>query len=314
MIRYLCRQLLGLLPLLFLVSAAAFFLIRLLPGDPATAYLNSINAPLTEESLKEVREELGLDEPVPVQYGKWLKQVLKGDLGYSYQTKRPVREELGTDLAYTAVLALAALAWVFVLSALFGILSAFFAGRLPDRLIRGLTFLGSAMPKFWLGFLLVLLFSLRWRILPVQGAGEFKCLILPSFTLACSYIATYTKLLRNSILEIWNKPYVAYARVRGFSRRQAVFRHVIPNALLPVFTTLGLHFGGILSGAVIVENVFSWPGLGRMCVSAVAARNYPMIQGYILLMAAVFVIANLLSDVACAVLNPKLRLSPGAWK
>ncbi len=308
MVRYICKQFLGLFPLLILVSAAAFFLIRLLPGDPAEAYLNSINAPLTQESLAEVREELGLDLPVPVQYGRWLRQVLKGDLGYSYQTKRPVTEELRTDLKYTAVLALAALGWVFVLSALLGILSALFAGRLPDRLIRGVTFLGAAMPKFWLGFLLVLLFSLKWRLLPVQGAGELKCLILPSFTLACSFIATYTKLLRNSILEIRNQPFVSYARVRGFSRRQAMFRHVLPNALLPVFTTLGLHFGGILSGAVIVENVFSWPGLGRMCVSAVAARNYPMIQGYILLMAAVFVIANLVSDVACALLNPKLRL------
>lgn len=308
MVRYICKQFLGLFPLLILVSAAAFFLIRLLPGDPAEAYLNSVNAPLTEEGLAEVREELGLDLPVPVQYGRWLRQVLKGDLGYSYQTKRPVTEELRTDLKYTAVLALAALGWVFVFSALLGILSALFAGRLPDRLIRGVTFLGAAMPKFWLGFLLVLLFSLKWRLLPVQGAGELKCLILPSFTLACSFIATYTKLLRNSILEIRNQPFVSYARVRGFSRRQAMFRHVLPNALLPVFTTLGLHFGGILSGAVIVENVFSWPGLGRMCVSAVAARNYPMIQGYILLMAAVFVIANLVSDVACALLNPKLRL------
>lgn len=308
MVRYICKQFLGLFPLLILVSAAAFFLIRLLPGDPAEAYLNSVNAPLTQESLAEVREELGLDLPVPVQYGRWLRQVLKGDLGYSYQTKRPVTEELRTDLKYTAVLALAALGWVFVLSALLGILSALFAGRLPDRLIRGVTFLGAAMPKFWLGFLLVLLFSLKWRLLPVQGAGELKCLILPSFTLACSFIATYTKLLRNSILEIRNQPFVSYARARGLSRRQAMFRHVLPNALLPVFTTLGLHFGGILSGAVIVENVFSWPGLGRMCVSAVAARNYPMIQGYILLMAAVFVIANLVSDVACALLNPKLRL------
>lgn len=308
MVRYICKQFLGLFPLLILVSAAAFFLIRLLPGDPAEAYLNSVNAPLTQESLAEVREELGLDLPVPVQYGRWLRQVLKGDLGYSYQTKRPVTEELRMDLKYTAVLALAALGWVFVFSALLGILSALFAGRLPDRLIRGVTFLGAAMPKFWLGFLLVLLFSLKWRLLPVQGAGELKCLILPSFTLACSFIATYTKLLRNSILEIRNQPFVSYARVRGFSRRQAMFRHVLPNALLPVFTTLGLHFGGILSGAVIVENVFSWPGLGRMCVSAVAARNYPMIQGYILLMAAVFVIANLVSDVACALLNPKLRL------
>ncbi|MCI8597424.1 MAG: ABC transporter permease [Lachnospiraceae bacterium] len=308
MVRYLLKQMLGLIPLLFLVSAAAFFLIRLLPVDPATAYLNSINAPVTEEGLQMVREELGLDEPVPAQYIKWLGQVLQGDLGNSYQTKRPVTEELKSDLKYTGILTLAALAWVLILSTVFGIVSAEWANSFWDRLIRGFTFLGSAMPKFWLGFLLVFLFSLKWKLLPVQGATSLSCLILPSFTLACSYIATYTKLLRNSILEVKSQPFVMYARIRGFTRRQAVWHHVIPNALLPVVTALGLHIGGMLSGAVIVENVFSWPGLGRMCVSAVGARNYPMIQGYILLMAAIFIIANLVSDIACAALNPGIRL------
>ncbi len=308
MIRYLLKQMLGLVPLLFLVSAAAFFLIRLLPVDPATAYLNSINAPVTEESLQLVKEELGLEDPVPVQYVKWLGQVLQGDLGNSYQTKRPVTEELKTDLKYTGILALAALVWVLALSTVFGILSAERANSFWDRLIRGFTFVGAAIPKFWLGFLLVYLFSLKWGVLPVQGATSLSCLVLPSFTLACSYIATYTKLLRNSILEMKNQPFVTYARIRGFTRRQAVWRHVIPNALLPVLTALGLHIGGMLSGAVIVENVFSWPGLGRMCVSAVAARNYPMIQGYILLMAVIFVAANLISDMACAALNPRIRL------
>ncbi|MCI8995221.1 MAG: ABC transporter permease [Lachnospiraceae bacterium] len=308
MIRYLLKQMLELVPLLFLVSAAAFFLIRLLPGDPATAYLNSVNVPVTEESLQLVREELGLDDSVQVQYVKWLGQVLQGDLGNSYQTKQPVIQELKTDLKYTGILALAALVWVLVLSAFFGILAAEKANSFWDRLIRGFTFLGAAMPKFWLGFLLVLLFSLKWKLFPVQGATSLRCLILPSFTLACSYIATYTKLLRNSILEIKNQPYVAYARVRGFTRKQVIRRHVIPNALLPVCTALGLHIGGILSGAVIVENVFSWPGLGRMCVSAVASRNYPMIQGYILLMAVIFVVTNLISDMACAALNPRIRL------
>ncbi|MCD8221129.1 MAG: ABC transporter permease [Clostridiales bacterium] len=307
MIRYFVRQVIGLVPLLFLVSAAAFFLIRRLPGDPATAYLNSINAPVTEESLAEVRGQLGLDGSVPEQYGKWLGQVLKGDLGYSYQTKRPVTEELASGLRYTAILAGAALLWILVFSMLFGVFAAARAGRLVDSAIRYLTFLGSAMPKFWLGYLLVQFFSLKWGVLPVQGAANIKCLVLPSFTLACSYIATYTKLLRNSILEVRNQPYVRYARSRGFSARQTAWRHVLPNALTPVCTALGLHLGGILSGAVIVENVFSWPGLGRMCISAVTARNYPIIQGYILLMALIFVLANLISDVICVLLNPRLR-------
>ena len=308
MIRYVLRQLLGLVPLLLLVSIAAFVLVRLLPGDAATAYLNSINAPLTEEALSAAREEMGLDSSLPVQYAKWLRQVLRGDLGASYQTKRPVTKELGEDLRYTGILALSALGWVLVLSTVLGILSARFSGSPIDLVIRGLTFLGSAMPKFWLGALLVVLFSLRLQLFPVQGATSWRHLILPSFTLACSYIATYTKLLRNSILEARNQPYVETLRARGFSRHRITLCHVVPNALIPVLTTLGLHLGGIMSGSVIVENVFAWPGLGRMCVSAVAARNYPMIQGYILLMSALFVLANLATDIACAALDPRLRL------
>lgn len=298
----------GLIPLVFLVSAAAFFLVRFLPGDAATAYLNSINAPLTKEAVTAVREELGLDSPVPVQYVKWLSDALHGDLGNSYQTRRPVTEELKEDLYYTGILALAALGWIIVFGALLGILAAGHADSWIDMVIRGFTFLGAAMPKFWLGFLLVALVSLRWRLLPVQGATTIRHLILPSFTLACSYIATYTKLLRNSILEVQNQPFVTYAKARGLSRCQIIRYHVIPNALTPVITTFGLHLGGILSGAVIVENVFAWPGLGRMCVDAVTARNYPMIQGYILLLSVIFTAANLLSDIACAALNPQLRL------
>lgn len=308
MLRYISKELLGLLPLLLLVSVAAFGLVRLMPGDPVTAYLNSINAPLTEETVAEVSHDLGLDSPLPTQYIRWLNRVVHGDLGYSYQTRRPVLNELATDLKYTGILALAALGWIFALSAGLGILSARNPNGLADTVIRSLTFLGAAMPKFWLGFLLVTLFALHWRLLPVQGATGWSNLILPSFTLACSYIATYTKLLRSSILEVQNSSFVSYARARGFTRRQVTLRHVIPNALTPVLTTLGLHLGGILSGSVIVENVFAWPGLGRMCVDAVTARNYPMIQGYILLMAVLFVAANLLSDLACAALNPQLRL------
>ena len=308
MARYIGKQFVWLLILLFLVSIVAFFLVRCLPEDAATAYLNSINAPLTEEALQAVREELGLNAPLPMQYWKWLQNALHGDLGVSYQSKRPVTQELAKGLTYTAVLAAAAFVWVLVLSLILGLLSAWHPNGIADTIIRGLTFLGSSIPKFWLGFLLVSLFALRFQLLPVQGATSLRHLVLPSFTLACSYIATYTKLLRNSILEIRNKPFVRYGRARGLSRRQVTFRHILPNALTPVVTALGLHLGGILSGSVIVETVFAWPGLGRMCIDAVNARNYPMIQGYILLMSALFVAANLLSDLACAALDPRVRL------
>ena len=278
MFRYVIRQLLGLIPLAFLVSIAAFFLVRLLPGDAATAYMNSANIPLTEESVQAVREEMGLDKPVYVQYGKWLFDAIRGNLGYSYQTKQPVTTELWKDFQYTGILTLAALIWIAVFSVLFGILSAEYADRFLDMGIRSLTFLGASMPKFWLGFLLMAFLSLRFKWFPVMGAESWKHVILPSFTLACSYIATYTKLLRNSILEVKKQTFVRYARARGLSRLQVMVFHVIPNALTPVLTTLGLHLGGIMSGSVVVENVFAWPGLGRMCVEAVAARNYPMIR------------------------------------
>lgn len=308
MLRYIGKQIIWLFPLLLLVSVLSFVLVRKLPEDAATAYLNSINAPLTEDALAAVRAELGLDQPLSVQYGRWLRQVLRGDLGYSYQTKRPVVEELAEDLRYTGRLALAALGWVLFFSAALGVLSARRPNGPVDGIIRAFTFLGASIPKFWLGFLLVAVFSLRWNLLPVQGATSWKHLILPSFTLACSYIATYTKLLRNSILELQNQGFVRYARARGFSRRAVTLRHVIPNALIPVLTSLGLHLGSIMSGAVIVENVFAWPGLGRMCISAVNARNYPMIQGYVLLMSVIFILANLAADLVCAMLNPRLRL------
>ncbi len=308
MLRYFLRQLLGTLPLLLAVSIAAFAMVRLLPGDAATAYLNSVNAPLTEEALAAVRAELGLDQPIPAQYVKWLSRALHGDLGYSYQTRQPVAKELASDFHYTCILALASLSWILILSAGLGILSAWKANRMTDHLIQGFTFLGSSMPKFWLGFLLVQLFSLHWGLFPVQGATTWKHVVLPSFTLACSYVATYTKLLRNSALELQSSPFVRYSRARGFSRWQAMRCHVIPNALIPALTTLGLHLGGIMSGSVIIENVFAWPGLGRMCIEAVAARNYPMLQGYILLLSIIFIIANLLIDMLCAALDPRIRL------
>ena len=308
MIRYLLRQLLGLISLLFLVSLAAFFIIRVMPGNPAEAYLNSINAPLTEESIRQAKEEMGLEGPVTEQYARWLGRALKGDLGNSYETRRPVAKELARGLRYTACLAGASLLWIFSLSVPLGLLSVKYANRPLDSIIGAFTFLGSAMPKFWLGFLLVMFFSLRLEIFPVQGAGSLKAFILPSFTLAWSYIATYTTLLRNSILDVLSRPFVSYARIRGFGKWRVMLRHVLPNALTPVLTTLGLQLGGLLSGTVIVENVFSCPGLGRMCIRAVAARDYPVIQGYILLMAVIFGAANLTLDLACGAINPGLRM------
>ena len=301
---YLQRKLLGMMPLLLLVSAAAFALVRLMPGDAATAYLNAMNAPITEAALQKVQKDLGLDKPVVVQYGIWLKQALSLDFGLSYMTKRPVIDELMLGFYYTAVLTGSAVVWIIVFSLPLGILAGRHPGSFMDQIIRVMTFLGSSTPSFWLGFLLVEFFSLRLKLLPVQGAGTVKHILLPSITLACSYLAMYTKMLRGGIVEHSGRTYVLYARARGLKKKTILWRHILPNALNPILTSLGLSLGSMLSGTVIVENVFAWPGMGRVIVRAVAGRDYPVIQGYILVIAAVYIVLNLGVDILCAMLNP----------
>lgn len=304
---YIQKRLLGLIPLLFLVSAAAFALVRLMPGDGATAYLNSINAPITEAALAKVRAEMGLDRPVIIQYIVWVRQVLRLDFGVSYMTKKPVFDQLMISFRYTVILTVTSAAWIAVLSLPLGVMAARRAGRAADQAIRGFTFIGSSIPSFWLGFLLVELFALKLKLLPVQGAETWRHLVLPSATLACSYIAMYTKMIRSGMIENAGMRYAVYCRARGLKGNAILWRHVLPNSLNPVFTTLGLSLGSMLSGAVIVENVFAWPGMGRLIVGAVAGRDYPVIQGYILVIAAVYTLLNLGMDILCSVMNPQIR-------
>lgn len=307
MLRHLLREMFLLIPLLFFVSIVAFFLVRCLPVDGATAYLNSIQVPVTQESLSAIRKELGLDEPVFTQYIHWLCQILQGNWGYSYQTKRPVLEELGRGFSYTALLTMATLLWIFVCSSVLGITSALHSNSIWDHCVRILTSFLSSIPKFWLGFLLVMFFSLKLGLLPVQGTGTWKHLVLPSFTLSCSYIAIYTKLLRTQILECSQQPFIFYARARGFSKGHIMFHHILPNTLPSLLSSFTMHCGSIFSGSVLVETVFGWPGLGRMCIDAVNARNYPMLQGYILFLCTLFVEINLLSECLCITFSPQYR-------
>ena len=305
--RYIQKRLLGMIPLLFLVSVAAFALVRLMPGDAATAYLNSINAPVTEAALAKVREELGLDRPAIFQYAAWLRHVACRELGVSYMTKNPVFDQLMLSFRYTMILTAMSAVWIGVLSLPLGVMAGRHPGGPSDQIIRWLTFFGSSIPSFWLGFLLVELFALKLKMLPVQGAETWKHLILPSATLACSYIAMYTKMIRGGIVENAGRRYAVYAKARGLKKSTILWRHVLPNSLNPVLTTLGLSLGSMLSGAVIVENVFAWPGMGRLVVSAVTGRDYPVIQGYILMIAAVYTLLNLGMDLLCAAMDPQIR-------
>ncbi|RDY27660.1 ABC transporter permease [Romboutsia weinsteinii] len=306
--KYVLKRLITLVPILIGISVVAFLLVRIMPGDAATAYLTTANIPVTEKNIQIAMANLGLDKPIIVQYLDWIKNVIQFNLGTSYISKNLVSQELLSGLKYTMMLAAASLLWIFVISIPLGIYSATHPGKRVDNLSRIFAFIGSSMPAFWLGFLLVQFFSIRLGILPVAGAEKLSNIILPSITLAFGYVPTYSRILRNSLLENMKSPSVTYARARGISERKILFNNVLRNSLIPIITSLGMNFGGMLSGSVIVENVFSWPGLGRVIVGSISQRDYPMIQGYIILMAVIFILSNLLADLACASIDSRIRL------
>lgn len=306
--KYVLKRMITLVPILIGISIIAFLLVRIMPGDAATAYLTTANIPVTEKNIQIAMASLGLDKPVMVQYFDWIKDVIQFNLGTSYISKNLVSQELLSGLKYTMMLAAASLLWIFVISIPLGMYSAIHPGKRVDNLSRIFSFIGSSMPAFWLGFLLVQLFSIKLGILPVAGAEKLSNIVLPSITLAFGYVPTYSRILRNSLLENMKSPAVTYARARGISEKKILFNNVLRNSLIPIITSLGMNFGGMLSGSVIVENVFSWPGLGRVIVGSISQRDYPMIQGYIILMAVIFILTNLLADLACASIDSRIRL------
>lgn len=306
--RFIINRLLMLVPVLLGMSLITFIMLRLVPCDPAEVYLRLCQVPPTEEAVALTRKELGLDKPLPVQYFQWLGNALCLDFGKSFVTRQPVWDEITRCFPATLQLAVASLLLVVLVSLPTGILAALYKDSIFDQLSRVLAFIGASMPGFWLGFLLMYFFALKLDLLPALGRGGFSNLVLPSLTLALSHAATYTRLLRASMLENLNKQFVLYARARGLVERLVVGRHVLKNALLPVITAFGMSLGHMLAGAVIVENVFAWPGLGRLCVSSIFNRDYPVIQCYVLIMAVIFVFCNLLVDIAISLLDPRIRM------
>lgn len=287
---------------LILIAAASlisFFLIRFMPGDPAATYLSSRGIPITPESLHAVAEELKLYDPVYMQYIYWLKNVIRLDLGYSYLTKAPVAVELFRAFKYTLLLALSSMS----MGIIFCLLAGCYAGTHPDSRsdysIRFCVLTLNSVPSFIIGFLLISVFSVYLHIFPVQGASSFLHLFLPSLTMALGYVAMYTKLLRNSIIDISQKPFVVFAYTRGLKKWEIFWNHIFMNAISPVVTMAGLEFGGIIAGSLVIENVFAWPGLGRLVIIAIHGRDYPVIQGYILLTMTGFIICNFIAETVC---------------
>lgn len=309
MARFILRRLLLLVPMLLAASLVIFLLLRLGPSDPAMDYLRLSRLPPTPQALEDARVFLGLDRPIVVQYLDWLGRALQLDFGISYATQRPVLPDLLHFLPATLQLAGLALLLTLTVSVPLGMWAARHRDGIPDQIVRLVAFLGVSMPNFWLGFLLVLLFSVHLGWLPAMGRGTWAHMILPAVAIALMSLAINARLLRASMLEVAGQRHVVYARLRGLSERRVERSHVLRNALLPIITATGMHVGELIGGTLIIESIFGWPGVGRYAVSAIFNRDYPVIQCFTLLMVGIFVLCNLLVDIAYAYADPRIRLS-----
>ena len=302
--RYLLRRLLLLIPVLWGVATLVFAVTNILPGDPVDLMLGETARPAQREGL---RKALGLDRPLSVQYMDYLGGLLRGDLGTSLHKKRPVARMLAERIPASAELTLAALAIALLIALPLGVLAARRAGTALDLGAGALAVLGASLPVFWLGPLLIIFFSIDLGWLPVSGRTGPLSLILPAVTLGTALSAILMRMTRSSLLDVLPQDYLATARAKGLSEPRVLWLHALRNACLPLITILSLQLGALLSGAIITETVFAWPGVGRLTIQAIAARDYPLVQGCVLFIAFVYVAGNLLADVAYAWLDPRVR-------
>jgi len=311
---FLLRRLVYLIPIWFGISLLAFGLGVLAPGDPGQVlYIQLYGQPPPDQTaLDALRAEYGFDDPFWARYGRWVTDVLRGDLGYSYESGRPVLRELTQRMAATFQMAVGGLLVATLLAFPLGMVAALRYNTSVDLLTRLFTLLGTAMPAYWLAYLLILLFSVRLQWLPVAGTGTWRHLVLPCVTLGLGGAASLSRLLRSSLLEVLSQDYMRTARAKGMRRPRVTVQHALRNALIPVITNMGTLFGFLLSGAVVVETVFAWPGIGQLIIGAIAFRDYPLIQGFVLFTGTVFVLINLLVDLAYSVIDPRIRVASSA--
>jgi peptide/nickel transport system permease protein len=306
---YLMRRLFTLPLVLLGISLISFALLNLAPGDPAGILLR-LQQPGTEpprEAVLALREELGLDDPLPLRYGRWLLGALRGDLGKSYRSGEPIIVELAQRLPATLLLTGASLALAVLVSIPLSIFAAVRPGSLVDGLSRLLALLGAAVPSYLLALLLILVFGVTLHWLPTIGYGSLQQLVLPALALAAGSSAQLMRLTRATMLEVVQQDYVRTARAKGIRERRVIGVHALKNALLPVITVLGMNLGYLLGGTVIVETIFGWPGVGKYAIDAIFLRDYPVIQGFVLYMAVIFLLVNLLVDLTYRWLDPRLH-------
>ena len=305
MLRYLVRRLVLTIPVLLGVATLVFSLIHLVPGDPAQAMLGDGASP---QDIVELRTSLGLDRPLLEQYVTFLRHAITGDLGLSFRTGQPVTAMIVERLPATAELAIAAMVVAVVIALPLGIVAAVWRGTVADYGAMTFALAGVSIPNFWLGPLLAIVFAVELGWLPVSGRGTLVHLVLPAVSLGLALAAILARMTRASLLDELRELYVRAARARGVSRVAAVTMHALRNSLVPLLTIVALQFGAVLTGAVITETIFAWPGIGRLLIQSIGFRDYPMVQGCILLIAVTYVTVNLVTDLMYGVLDPRIRL------
>ena len=304
MFAYTLRRLALTVPVLLGVATLVFALIHLVPGDPAEAMLGE-SAPAAD--LAELRTRLGLDKPLLVQYQAYVLGLARGNLGTSFRYNTPVAREIGQRLGRTAQLALAAMAVSILVALPLGVLGALYRGQWIDQLATTVSLLGVAMPNFWLGPLLAIVFAVSLGWLPVSGTGSWQHLVLPAITLGGALAALLARMTRATLIDELRELYVLAARARGVSSARAVISHALRNSLIPVVTIIGLQLGAVLTGTIITETIFAWPGVGRPLIQAISFRDYPLVQGCILFIATTYVTMNLLVDLVYGWIDPRIR-------
>ncbi len=304
MARYLIKRLLTILPTMLGVVTLVFFLVHLIPGDPVAVMLGEHAMAVEKAAL---RHQLGLDQPLLHQYLMFLKGIFQGNLGNSIFYRLPVSAVIASRLPATIILAAAAMAVALLIALPLGILAGCRQYSAIDNISMFFSLLGISMPNFWLGPLLIIVFSIKLNWLPVSGMDGLKSLILPAVTLGTALAAILSRMTRSSLLEVISQEYLVAARARGLPGWRVLLKHALKNALLPVVTIVGLQFGALLSGAIVTEKVFSWPGIGSLLIQAVFTRDYPMVQGCILVISFCYIIANVATEVFYAFIDPRIR-------
>ncbi len=305
MSKFITRRLLLAVPTLFGVLLVAFLLLYVAPGDPVEAM---IGERADSATIARLRAELHVDDPLPIRFGHYVSRVVVGDLGRSYITDRPIAQDIRERFPKTLQLAGAAMLLAACVGITLGVLSARNPGGPVDRFALGFAYLGVSFPVFWVGLLLILLFAVILKWLPPSGYGSLRFLVLPALTLGMRSIAFQARMTRSAMLDALNADFVRTARAKGLGEWLVTVRHALRNALIPVITVIGLDFGSYLTGSILTETIFSWPGIGRYVVNAISRRDLPAIQGSILFLSTVFVVVNLLTDLAYAKADPRVRL------